>query len=51
MVNNMRKDFKTISTDLANKRRNNNASCGIDTGWIGATLVLDITKYTRFTIG
>ena len=32
---------KTISIDSANKRHDNNARRGIDTGWIGATLVLD----------
>ena len=43
MVNDARKDSKTVSTDSANKRHNNNSRRGIDTGWIGATLVLDKT--------
>ena len=40
MVNDARKDSKTISTDSANKRYDNNSRLSIDTGWIGATLVL-----------
>ena len=39
MVNDARKDSKTISTDSANKRHDNNSRHGIDSGWIGATLV------------
>ena len=44
MVNDARKDSKTISTDSANKRHDNNSRRGIDNGWIGATLVLDKTN-------
>ena len=41
MVNDARKDSKTISTDSANKRHDNNSRRGIDTCWVGAALVLD----------
>ena len=41
MVNDARKGSKIISTDSANKRHDNNSRHGSDTGWIGATLVLD----------
>ena len=44
MVNDARKGSKTISTDSANKRHNNDLRRGINTGWIGATLVLDKTN-------
>ena len=44
MVNVARKDSKTISTDSANKRHDNNSRRGIDTGWIGATLALGKTN-------
>ena len=44
MVNDARKDSKTISMDSANKRPNNNQRHGLDTGWIGATSVLDKTN-------
>ena len=44
MVNDARKDSETISTDSANKRHNNTSRGGTDTGWIGATLVLDKTN-------
>ena len=40
MVNDARKASKTISTDSANKKHDNNSRRGADTGWIGATLVL-----------
>ena len=35
MVNDARKDYKTILTDSANKRHDDNLRRGIDTGWIG----------------
>ena len=41
MVNDARKGSKIIATDSANKRHDNNSRHGSDTGWIGATLVLD----------
>ena len=44
MVNNARKYSKTISTDPANKRHDHILRPGIDTGWIGATLVFDKTN-------
>ena len=44
MVNDARKDSKTISKDSPNKRRDNNSRRGIDTSWIEATLVLDNTN-------
>ena len=44
MVNDARKEYKTISKDSANKRRDNNSRRGIDTGWIEAILVLDKTN-------
>ena len=43
MADDTLKDSKTISTDSANKRHYNNSRSGNDTGWIGATLVLDKT--------
>ena len=43
MVNNARKYSQTISTDPANKRHDHILRRGIDTGWIGATLVFDKT--------
>ena len=44
MVNDAHKHSKTSSTDSANQRLDNNLRHGIDTGWIGATLVLDKTN-------
>ena len=44
MVNDARKYSKTISTDPANKRHDHILRRGIDTGWIGATLVFDKTN-------
>ena len=44
MVKDARKGSKTISMDSANKRHDNNSERGINTGWIGATLVLDKTN-------
>ena len=44
MVNDARKDSKTISMDSANKRHDNNSRRGIYTGWIRAALVLDKTN-------
>ena len=44
MVNDARKDSKTISTDSANERLDYNSRHGNDTGWIGETLVLDKTN-------
>ena len=44
MVNDAHKYSKTISTDPANKRYDHILRPGIDTGWIGATLVFDKTN-------